>query len=208
MIKISVLPNYKYCNTNILADEQSREMAVVDPTCSRRLIPQELSGYNLKYVILTHGHFDHMMKVDEWLADGGLLCVSKDDSNALTDPDINCSAQFGERLEIAHLPDKLLGDGDTLSLGKNEMKILVTPGHTPGSICLLVDNIMISGDTLFRETIGRCDFPGGSLSDMRASLARLNELSGEYEIYPGHGEKTTLSHEKKYNSYLNGTIYG
>ena len=112
---------------------------------------------------------------------------------------------FGKKLESV-IPDILLEDGDTLNLGSSEIKFILTPGHSSGSGCYIVDEKIFTGDTLFRLSIGRTDLPTGSYREMVKSLKRLSELEGEYYIYPGHGEASMLSYEKNFNPYLKQVI--
>ena len=143
-------------------------------------------------ILLTHGHFDHVGGVKEIAAETGCdvyLCADE-----LTMPPQMTAGQL--------YYTKTYGEGDTLHLAGLTISVIRTPGHTPGSVCLLIDDAMFSGDTLFASSCGRTDFPGGSDAAMRASLRRLAGLSTDYRVYPGHGMDTTLAEEKRYNPYL------
>ena len=120
----------------------------------------------------------------------------------LADNSLNLLSRFSVRDMAFPIPDRLLSDGDTVKLGSEEIKVIHTPGHTLGSICLSVGDDLISGDTLFRENIGRYDFPGGSFDTIMDSLQKIKALEIKGKIYPGHGMSTTLEHELTYNTYL------
>lgn len=157
----------------------------------------------LKYIILTHGHFDHVCGV-AGLKNyaGGQVCIHEDDRLCLEDEKANLNS-FSNFAEFTPCPaDVILKDGDSLFLGDNEIKIMHTPGHTKGSVCLIVGEYIFSGDTLFRLSMGRTDLPGGSTKQLFASLEAIGKIEGEYTIFPGHGEFSALTEEKKYNRYL------
>lgn len=196
-------------NCYILADEASGEAAAVD--CAlfdadyRHLL--EITGVKtLKYILLTHGHFDHVCGVADLKdACGGEVCISEADAPCLTDEKVNLNTYTGFGTFRPVPPDRILHNGDILTLGETELRVLETPGHTPGSVCFLTDTALFSGDTLFRLSMGRTDMPGGSTRRLFASLKLLGELPGEYDVYPGHGELTTLGYEKRNNFYLRQT---
>ena len=120
----------------------------------------------------------------------------------LNDAQWNLSAMMYPTKPVELTADRLLTEGDTVSFGDAMLTVIETPGHTRGSVCYLADGLLFSGDTLFAGSIGRTDLPGGDMSVLRRSLARLAALDGHYTVYPGHGEETTLSYEKAANPYL------
>jgi len=144
-------------------------------------------------VLLTHGHFDHV---------GGVRGIAEK---------TNCPVYIHEKdlsqpAEMTAGPlyyTHTYGEGDMLSLAGLSVRVLHTPGHTQGSVCLLCEDTMFSGDTLFMGSMGRVDFPGGSWNQMMASLDRLKTLPGDYRVYPGHGPATRLSEERQFNPYMN-----
>lgn len=192
-------------NAYIILDEKTMEAMLVDPgdEPDKLLNALEAKGAHLTYIILTHAHFDHILAIPKIKEKtGASLLVHKDDAPMLADNSLNLLSKFSVRDMAFPSPDRLLTDGDTVKLGGSEIGIIHTPGHTLGSICLSVGDDLISGDTLFRENIGRYDFPGGDFDTIMDSLQKIKALDIKGKIYPGHGMSTTLEHELTYNTYL------
>lgn len=192
-------------NAYIILDEKTMEAMLVDPgdEPDKLLNALESKGAHLTYIILTHAHFDHILAIPKIKEKtGASLLVHKDDAPMLADNSLNLLSRFSVRDMAFPSPDRLLTDGDTVKLGDSEIGIIHTPGHTLGSICLSVGDDLISGDTLFRENIGRYDFPGGDFDTIMDSLQKIKALDVKGKIYPGHGMSTTLEHELTYNTYL------
>ncbi|HHT9120564.1 MAG TPA: MBL fold metallo-hydrolase [Candidatus Hypogeohydataceae bacterium YC41] len=203
-------------NCYILSDE-SDEAIVIDPGGDANKIIRFIEKHNLlpRYLINTHGHGDHIggSKVLKEHFPEMKICIHKKEEEMLTNPFKNLSALGGFESKdfIVKSPpaDMVLEEGDKITLGKIELEVLHTPGHTPGGICLLSrskDNqpdILFSGDSLFQGSIGRTDFPGG---DHKALIKSLKEkiltLKEDTIVYPGHGPSTTISYEKRNNPYL------
>lgn len=191
-------------NCYIACDTVSNRAVIIDPGADSARIISAFSetGCTADYVILTHGHADHMSAVREVLqSTQAKLAVFADELPLLKDPEKNLynmitKGQF-EPLE----PEILLHDGDTLTLGSIQIKVLHTPGHTAGSCCLLTQDTLFSGDTLFKESSGRTDLPTGSGEDIKKSLERIFKLEGDLKVLPGHGDFTTLDFERKNNPY-------
>ena len=192
-----------YTNCYLLADEATGAAAVIDPgddvtdTVARLCAD---NGRTLRGVFLTHGHYDHV---------GGVTALRR------TFPEVPVylhPADTGGTSQL--LPTAGLGnvtlwrDGDVIKLGELQVEVLHTPGHTPGSVCLRCRDVLFSGDTLFAGSCGRTDFPGGSMDEMMASLARLGGLEGDLRVLPGHEGETTLSRERQYNPYLRQAMEG
>lgn len=178
--------------------------AVIDPGGKADEILAYLKSNDLsvKKILLTHGHFDHVAAVCRLKdATGAEICIHESDGQMLTSAEQNLAAMFGESYQPVQ-PDLLLRDGDKITLDELAFTVLHTPGHTPGSVCYLMDETIFSGDTLFAGSIGRTDFPGGSYSQLSGSLKRLTALEGDYAVLSGHGEQTTLEHERAANPYL------
>ncbi len=161
-----------------------------------------LSDKPNKAILLTHCHIDHILGLNAvheiWRCP---IIIGEEDMEAIMNPKYNLSAMiFGA--DIAFSADKALKDGDEIALGSAKINVLAAPGHTPGSVCYMIEDAMFSGDVLFRGTIGRTDFPRSSTSDMLKSLKKLAEISTNYRVFAGHNEETTLFYEKKYNPFL------
>jgi glyoxylase-like metal-dependent hydrolase (beta-lactamase superfamily II) len=193
-------------NTYIVTDEESGETAVVDPSLPEESLMEKLNGKNVKYVLLTHGHFDHtcgakMIKENT----GAKVVIHKEDDEMLHDISKN---EFEENCIGSKFPevdaDINSEDGTELMLGNTKITVMHTPGHTKGGVCYLFneDRVMFSGDTLFRLTAGRADLYGGNGRDELRSLVRIRELEGDYKVYPGHDADTTLEFERQYNRYM------
>lgn len=157
----------------------------------------------IKYILLTHNHFDHIGGVAEVkkLCPNAKIVIHTLDEAGLLDPVISLAAYFG--FEQTNLKaDLLVNDNDTIKIGDSEIKVLHTPGHSAGSVCYIIDDVIFTGDTLFEGSIGRTDFPGGSYTEIAKSLKNLKELKGDYVVCSGHGDKTTLSSERAFNPYM------
>ena len=196
-------------NCYILTDTQSGERAAVDCAVfdgAYRDFLHRLGVASLKYILLTHGHFDHILGVKQ-LKElcGGEVCIHEADAACLTDEkeSLNFYSHYGVQEPVS--PDVLLRDGDTLALGESVIGVRSTPGHTRGSVCFTVGESMFCGDTLFRLSMGRTDMPGGSTRALFQSLEALGRIPGNLDLYPGHGELTTLLFEKENNRYLRAT---
>ena len=178
-------------NTYLLANDT--EAVVIDPGYEADTILDALAGKTLKAILLTHGHFDHVGAVKELVAETG--CQVWIHAAESTMPPMVTAGP----LYFTHTYD----EGDTISpIEGLELTVLHTPGHTPGSVCLVWGNEMFSGDTRFACSFGRTDLPGGDPRKMMESLRRLASLQGNFFIHPGHGGSTTLDAEKRFNPYM------
>ena len=181
-------------NCYIISDEENR-CAVIDPGAAPQKILGAIEEKNLhvQAILLTHAHFDHtgaLKTLHAQYPDVPIYIHRLDSDN-----DHNMSHG---NLIYTHTYE----EGDEIAAGNMRFAVLHTPGHTPGSVCLLSQNTLFAGDTLFQGACGRTDFEGGSMMDMLRSLRRLSELSGDVRVYPGHGDATTIAAERQFNPYL------
>lgn len=195
-------------NCYLLTDEKTGETAVIDPGFWNEELKRAVQAAGkISQILLTHGHYDHL---------GGALCVREATGAKIfilepekefpLDPELNLASMLSMAPYQPFQADRLLADKETFSLGGLTIKTLHTPGHTVGSCCFLAEDALFSGDTLFCGSMGRTDFPTGSESQMMASLRMLAGLPGDYRVYPGHEEETTLEHERKTNPFLGGWV--
>lgn len=185
-------------NCYIVWGEDAAECVVIDPGYEpeRVLAQVKRLGKTLRAILLTHGHFDHVGGVKTIAAETG--CDVYLSIRELTMPPQLTAGKL--------LYTQPYGQGDTLTLAGMTFQVLPTPGHTPGSVCLMTGDVLFSGDTLFAGSCGRTDLPGGSWEAILDSLRLLGSLSGDYTVYPGHGEHTKLSYERQYNPYMKGVL--
>lgn len=166
-------------NCYVIVDEKTGEAVVIDPGDEAAKILPALEGLKVRHIIVTHGHPDHFGAIDEVKkATGAPLLMHGGDEWFL-------------------VPDLVLKEGDEIKFGELSLKVLHTPGHSPGGICLYREGHLFSGDTLFAEAHGRVDIPGASAAAMRESLQRLSRLPDDTIVYPGHDETTTIRQEKE-----------
>ena len=157
-----------------------------------------------RLIILTHAHYDHIGYALELSRQTNTkIAIGKFDNEALLNSYVNLAVMFHTELE-PFSADLLLKDGDGFAVGDIEFKVIHTPGHTVGSVSLLVDNVLFSGYTLFKESIGRTDFLGGSFGEIEKSVKKLYTLPEDTIVMAGHGENTTIGYEKNYNPYIRG----
>ncbi len=181
-------------NCYIVHADGSKSCIVIDPGYDANTILNRtaLLGLEIEAILLTHGHFDHVGAVRQIAADTDCRVF-------LQEQELSLPAAMTDG--PLYYTDLYSSEG-TLSIAGLNVKILHTPGHTPGSVCLIIGDTIFSGDTLFAGSMGRCDFPGSSIFDMRKSLKKLRSLPGDYRVLPGHAEDTTLEYERQTNPYL------
>lgn len=201
--KVIAVPTGRFDGRNyLLVCEESRKAALIDADIeSERLLSAlQTEGAELKYILLTHGHFDHFASADLLREKtGAQIAIHKLDVSALADPSINMSAQLDKEPITLGTPDINLEEGSVIALGKLEIKVLHTPGHTVGSCCFLCEASLFSGDTIFRGTYGNTAFSGGNMGELIKSAARILSLDESLDVYPGHGMPTTIARERAHN---------
>lgn len=204
-IKIMVLGGMQ-TNCYLLYREDTKEAVVVDPADEADTIDRKISELSLepKAIMLTHGHFDHIQAVKDVRERYGIPVIGHENAEEiLNNPRENLSSVFGGAITVGM--DQTVTDGQILKLAGFEFQVLHTPGHTRDSVCYYLpqEGILFSGDTLFAGSIGRTDFPGGSTSQMMHSLREiLLKLPKKVEVYPGHGEQTTIEYELEHNPFV------
>lgn len=194
-----------FCQTNTYFIIENGEATVIDPGADRDKIVGFANAHNatIKNILITHAHFDHIGAVAELKEQGVKVYISEKDYALLTD------SAFALDLGCVCIPvkpfdaDVLLSDGNIFEVSGHKFSVIATPGHTPGGVCYIMDGKYIfSGDTLFMMSVGRTDFAFCSSSDLMTSVKKLFSLEGNYTVYPGHGESTTLDFERKNNPYV------
>lgn len=192
-------------NCYIIADEKSKDGAVIDAGDNSDEILDVIkrNKLKLKYIINTHAHFDHIGAIGKIKnATGAEFLIHEMEMHVLkTLPSQNLI--FGIKVDSPPSPDRFLKDNEKLMLGDLTLKILYTPGHSPGGICIYADNVVFTGDTLFAGSIGRADLPGGDHNTLIASIkAKLLRLGDEVVVLPGHGQQSTIGDEREFNPFL------
>lgn len=204
-IKIMVLGGMQ-TNCYLLYHEDTKEAVIVDPADEADTINRKISELSLepKAILLTHGHFDHIQAVEDVSKRYKIPVIGHENAEEiLSNPRENLSSVFGAAITVGM--DQTVTDGQTLKLAGFEIQVLHTPGHTRDSVCYYLpqEGVLFSGDTLFAGSVGRTDFPGGSASQMMHSLREiLLKLPKQVEVYPGHGEQTTIEYEFEHNPFV------
>lgn len=183
-------------NTYVVGVPGGDGCLLIDPGAEEARVREAVAGRRVEAVLLTHGHFDHMLHAQPFLDEGARLYVHQLDAPALRSPALNLSGVINTQLVLPQA-DVLLGEGDTVEEAGVRFTVLHTPGHTPGGVCYACGNALFSGDTLFYRSYGRIDLPGGDGEQMAGSLGRLMRLPPETDVYPGHGMKTRIAWERR-----------
>ena len=184
-------------NCYIVTDEESKKCAIIDPGADSNIILDYIESNNLSPVaiFLTHGHYDHRLALDAVIESTGVPAY-------IHESEVNRNGQQGRHKLDDNGKLSFYAEGDKIIAGSLEFTVLETPGHSTGSVTLMCEDVIFTGDTLFRDDCGRTDLEGGNDDIMMQSLKRLSELDGDYEVYPGHAESSTLSYERSFNRYM------
>ena len=209
-MKVIPYPNGIYgATTYLVYDETTLEAAIIDCTCCVNEISKfcNKQKINVKYILITHGHFDHVYCAHEMKKafPEAHIMINKEDVSLLDNVAVQCNMAGVDDVALPCIDGLLDENTKNLKLGGSEIKVIETRGHSKGGVCYSIDNILFSGDTLFKESIGRTDLFSGSYPEIEKSIKeKLFALGDTTTVYPGHGESTTIGHEKKYNPYFGG----
>lgn len=181
-------------NCYIVYNDKSKKAFIVDAPGDYEIIKKEIQnlGLAVEFVVLTHGHFDHIGACADFQRDGIKIYMSAKDKEILNSSENTGMGNF-DKFETVDLPERLY-------LGEDVLRVIETPGHTPGSVCFIFGDFLFTGDTLFKESFGRYDLFGGNFEDLKSSVFDiLFNLNSRFEVLSGHGEESNLGHEKQYN---------
>lgn len=195
--------NLNFSNTYIVSTDKGS--IIFDPSCDIRTIQRYIKENNVLGVFLTHGHFDHFKELDKVLKTYNVKCyLHKNAKDKIFDLDLSYARMFNsfKTPEIKEDVFVFVKDGNKIKLEDIEIKVLFTPGHTNCSVVYIINDIMISGDTLFKLSVGRTDLATGNKLNQMQTLDMLKRIKTDYTVYPGHDEVTSLFYEQKYNPYM------
>lgn len=193
-------------NCYLIMDQTTKASAIIDPggissDLDNKL--KEIGKDSVKYILLTHGHFDHIRKANRYRKlTGAQIMIGIKESEFTKNRDLNLCSINMPPFEA----NRLLKDGDIINLGQIEIRVVSTPGHTIGGVCYVVENYIFSGDTIMKHSIGRSDLKTGNFNQLKESIKKIAAMKDNYKIYPGHGDSTSLQDEKENNIYFKRLI--
>lgn len=194
-----------FIDTNCYIAHDGKNAVVIDPgaDAERILAKAEELGVAISHIFLTHAHFDHVLAVSEIIKKTGAKLVANiGERKRMCDAELSGHTALRRREFIPLYADIEIAESGSIDVGEMHFEFVRTPGHTEGSMCIICDDTMFSGDTLFAGTCGRCDLAGGDYEEMLRTLKKLYLIEGDYKVLPGHESATTLSHERIYNPYM------
>ncbi|GAB4534760.1 MAG: MBL fold metallo-hydrolase [Thermodesulfovibrionia bacterium] len=190
-------------NCYIVGDEETRDAIVIDPGDEADRIIEVIkeNGLNVSSIICTHGHFDHLGAIGDIKREMGGRVLIHADEMVIFKTARQQAVLWGFEIDDIPDPDGMLKEGDIIKVGSLEFSVIHTPGHSPGGICLYGEGILFTGDTLFQDSVGRTDLPGGDMDRLKWSFRRLLDLPDETAVFPGHGPQTTIGRERRENLF-------
>ncbi len=190
-------------NMYLVADEASKKAVLIDASSNIPELIEFAKDYDVEYILLTHGHFDHIMGLTSLKQTlNAEALISKDDL-VISDNINEFTRLFGLPDTVPPTYEKFVEDGDIINVGGLKIKVIATPGHTEGGVCYLIEDNLFSGDTLFKQSVGRTDLFGGDFKKLTNSIKnKLFKLDDNIKVFPGHGDMTTIGFEKKYNEII------
>ena len=197
-MKIFTVPAGILRANSYIVTEDGKNAVLIDCGGKEPLAFAEQKGIIIHTVLLTHGHFDHIGGCARFAENGVPIYLSEEEGEHIFTPDYTSLSWY----KVSPFPVRTLGGGQTITVAGIDFKVISTPGHTSGGVCYLAENCLFTGDTLFCESVGRCDLPTGSYSQLVTSVKKLYALPGDYAVYCGHDEDTTLSHERESNPFI------
>lgn len=191
-------------NCYIVGDDRTREAIVIDPGDEPDRIVETIKEdkLNVSTIVCTHGHFDHLGAIGDIKRETGAKVLIHNDDLFIFKTARQQAALWGFEIDDMPDPDETVKEGDIIRVGNLVFKFIHTPGHSPGSICLYGEGVVFTGDTLFQDSVGRTDLPGGNMEKLKESFKRLLNLPDEIEVFPGHGPETTIGRERQENFFI------